>query len=422
MPPRLSPERLLAAEEGLTTVLSLTEPADNALHRLFRSSPNLGLQDRAFIAETTYTALRYLRRLEIACQDKVTPRRILLATLMYYEGYSVRELSSHLHPKESAWLENIRGIAFPTDPALSLNLPDWLYAKLAEKFSNHDLIELAHALNSPAPLDLRTNTLIKHRDDVMLAFQDKNIPVTQTPYSPLGLRLRDKMALMNLDLFKEGAIEVQDEGSQLICQLMEVRRRERIADFCAGAGGKSLAMAASMQSRGQIYAFDVSEKRLAKMGPRLKRSNASNIQPVRITSESDSKLERYHERMDRVLVDAPCSGLGTLRRNPELKWRQTPDTVTKLVKLQESILNAAARLVKPGGRLVYATCSLLDEENINQIDRFLACHPDFKLLPANEILQRQRINLDTGILLELWPHKHGTDAFFAAAMEKIRSE
>jgi len=191
-----------------------------------------------------------------------------------------------------------------------------------------------------------------------------------------------------------------------------------VADFCAGAGGKTLAMGALMRNTGRLYAFDVSEKRLHNLGQRLKRSGLSNLNAQVISSETDPKLKRLNGKFDRVLVDAPCSGLGTLRRNPDLKWRQTPEDVAELNIKQTNILARAARLTKAGGRLIYATCSLLSDENEHIAENFLATHPDFILLNAAEILRQQQINLDTGDYLKLLPHLHQTDGFFAAVFEK----
>jgi len=174
-----------------------------------------------------------------------------------------------------------------------------------------------------------------------------------------------------------------------------------------------------MRSTGRLYAFDVSDRRLAKLKPRLARSGLSNVNPVLIDSEHDAKIKRLAGKIDRVLVDAPCSGLGTLRRNPDLKWRQSPESVAELTPKQLSILTSAARLVKVGGRLVYATCSMLEAENEGVVKQFLATHPGFKLVPAREVLAEQRIDLDTGDYLQLWPHKHGTDGFFAAVLERL---
>ncbi len=219
-------------------------------------------------------------------------------------------------------------------------------------------------------------------------------------------------------LFTEGKIEVQDEGSQLLSYLVAPKRGMMVADMCAGAGGKTLAMGALMRNTGRLYAFDVSEKRLHSLGQRLKRSGLSNLNAQSISSENDPKLKRLNGKFDRVLVDAPCSGLGTLRRNPDLKWRQTPQDVAELNVKQANILARAARLTKEGGRLIYATCSLLSDENERIAESFLAAHPDFKLLNAAEILRQQQIDLDTGDYLKLLPHLHQTDGFFAAVFEK----
>jgi 16S rRNA (cytosine967-C5)-methyltransferase len=222
-------------------------------------------------------------------------------------------------------------------------------------------------------------------------------------------------------LFTEGKIEVQDEGSQLLAYLVAPKRGMMVADFCAGAGGKSLAIGALMRNTGRLYAFDVSEKRLHNLGQRLKRSGLSNMHAQVISSETDPKLKRLNGKFDRVLVDAPCSGLGTLRRNPDLKWRQMPEDVAELNVKQTNILARAAKLTKTGGRLIYATCSLLNDENENIAEQFLAAHPDFKLLNAAEILAQQQIELDTGNYLKLLPHLHNTDGFFAAVFEKTQA-
>ncbi|MBM3346600.1 MAG: RsmB/NOP family class I SAM-dependent RNA methyltransferase, partial [Betaproteobacteria bacterium] len=240
-----------------------------------------------------------------------------------------------------------------------------------------------------------------------------------TPYSPSGIRLAGKPAINRHPLFLAGEIEVQDEGSQLLAWLVEPRRGEMVVDFCAGAGGKTLALGMLMRSTGRLYAFDVSARRLENLKPRLARSGLSNVHPQRIEGERDPRVQRLAGKIDRVLVDSPCSGLGTLRRNPDLKWRQTPASVEELRDRQAKVLASAAVLVKPGGRLVYATCSILASENRRIVDAFLQAQPQFVLRPAAEILPRQKIALDCSECLELWPTTHGTDAFFAAALERV---
>jgi 16S rRNA (cytosine967-C5)-methyltransferase len=245
------------------------------------------------------------------------------------------------------------------------------------------------------------------------------------------LRVSDKAQLRNLSAYKRGAIEVQDEGSQLLALLVDAKRGEMVADFCAGAGGKTLALGASMRNTGRLYAFDTSAHRLEGLKPRLARSSLSNIHPVAIAHERDERIKRLSGKMDRVLVDAPCSGLGTLRRNPALKWRQTPQTIEDMARLQAAILQSAARLVKSGGRLVYATCSLLKDENEAIALQFSQANPEFEMLQVADVLTQLKVENaetlcsgtglegSTGLeYLRLWPHIHGTDGFFAAIWQK----
>jgi 16S rRNA (cytosine967-C5)-methyltransferase len=285
-----------------------------------------------------------------------------------------------------------------------------------------NLRSLARALAQTAPLDLRVNLIKADRNEVAAALAAEGIEAVPTPYSPVGLRVAGRPALNRHRLFTSGAIEVQDEGSQLLCHLLGPRRGEMIVDFCAGAGGKSLALGALMRSTGRVYAFDVSEGRLAKLGPRLARSGLSNVHPQRIATERDPKVKRLSGKIDRVLVDAPCTGLGTLRRNPDLKWRQTAQSVSELAAKQTAILAAAAGLVKRGGRLLYATCSILSEENERVVQAFLAAHPEFALVAPAAALAAARIELpghESGEeFLRLRPDVHETDAFFGALMER----
>ena len=222
-------------------------------------------------------------------------------------------------------------------------------------------------------------------------------------------------------MFLDGFLEVQDEGSQLLALISGAKRGEVVVDFCAGAGGKTLALAAMMNNTGRLYAMDVSEKRLANIKPRIARAGVGNITPQRLDHERDLRLKKLWNKADRVLVDAPCSGLGTLRRNPDLKYRQSNDSIDELVTLQTRILDSAAHLVKRGGYLVYATCSILAEENQNQIQNFLANHAEFSLVNCGDLLKSNKIELDTGEFLQLNPATHHTDGFFAAVMQKSSS-
>jgi 16S rRNA (cytosine967-C5)-methyltransferase len=281
-----------------------------------------------------------------------------------------------------------------------------------------DALALARGLLAPAPLDLRVNSQLAEREAVLAALRAEGLGAAPTPYSPLGVRLTEKPALQHHALFRAGKVEVQDEASQLLGWLVAPRRREMVVDFCAGAGGKTLALGALMRSEGRLYAFDTAQRRLANLAPRLKRSGLSNVHPQLIDDEHDARVRRLAGKIDRVLVDAPCTGLGTLRRNPDLKWRQSPQALAELTRKQASILAAAAGLVKSGGRLVYATCSILREENEAIVETFLAAHPQFALDDASGILRAQGIALDTGVCFRVCPHSHQMDGFFAAVLAR----
>lgn len=420
----MTPQDLSHAIEAVELCLDFSRPADVQLSAFYRHYPKLGGRERAFIAETVYGVIRRLRTLEfLAVGDSgrtPTPRRLVLAWLARFGGHNLRELEP-LAGKHKAELEWLRGIKAADLGALSeaqrLDLPDWLHERLAAQYGEA-LPGLMAALNNPAPLDLRINPAKISREAALAALEKEGLAAAPTPWSPLGLRMQGKPALQKHPLFLDGSLEVQDEGSQLLGQLLAPRRGEMVCDFCAGAGGKTLLLGAMMRSSGRLYAFDVSEKRLAKLKPRLARSGLSNVQAQVIANERDARVKRLAGKFDRVLVDAPCSGLGTLRRNPDLKWRQSPDSVAELIAKQQSILDAASRLVKAGGRLVYATCSLLTEENEDIVSAFLAAHPEYRLLPSGEVLAGQRIDLEMGEYLRLEPARHGTDGFFAAVLER----
>lgn len=415
---RLHPGVTAHTEEVLREVLRFTGPADVTLSRFFREHPKLGGRERNAIAEAVYAVLRNKVAYASFSESGVGPAMRRLALLGLADSVGIEALGG-VTEEEGNWLQRIAKIDRSALPlAMRANLPAWLMEKLVARDGEEGMLALACALNRPAPLDLRVNAAKAKREDVAVALEHAGIEFEMTPYSPLGLRLRRKPALQNMALFNEGAIEVQDEGSQLLTQIVGAKRGEMVVDFCAGAGGKTLALGAAMRNTGRLYAFDVAEKRLAKLKPRLARSGLSNVHPVLIAHENDAKVKRLAGKIDRVLVDAPCSGLGTLRRNPDMKWRQTPQSVAELTTKQQSILAGAARLLKPGGRLVYATCSLLDEENEMIAQQFQASHPDFHPVPMGELLSEQKIPLDMQDYLKLFPHVHGTDGFFAAVFER----
>ncbi|MGH8662455.1 MAG: RsmB/NOP family class I SAM-dependent RNA methyltransferase [Burkholderiales bacterium] len=410
--------QLEAAIEALTLVLRFDRPADSVLHDFFRTRHALGSHDRAFVAEAVYGVLRRKRTVDHLAPGG-SPRRMLLAWLARIRGISIRELAAELKQDEASWLAGVK--ARPLEDmslAVRAELPDWVVERLGSRLAEAEIAALARGLNEPAPLDLRVNTLLAGREEVRQALAVDAVVSEPTPYSPVGLRVKGRPAINRHPLFLTGAIEVQDEGSQLLGYLLAPGRHDLVVDFCAGSGGKSLMLGALMRSHGRIYAFDVSAARLNRLKPRLKRSGLSNIYPQPIRNENDIRVKRLAGKIHRVLVDAPCSGLGTLRRNPDLKWRQSPRSVEEMKLKQAAILRAAANLVKPRGRLVYATCGLLAEENEDIIAAFLAERGDFRKLHCQELLLQQGIALETGEYLRLLPHLHGTDGFFAAALQR----
>jgi 16S rRNA (cytosine967-C5)-methyltransferase len=407
---RPTPALVAYAVTVLTELLRFSRPADQALSAYFRSHRNLGQQDRAFVAETAFAVLRRRRSLEAAAGSAV-PRDLAVAALVRVFGISARALG-----EDAALATRVKeGAGRALSPAEKADLPDWLWERLVAAYGADEAAAIAQGLLGTAPLDLRVNLDKLGRDEALARLEIEGAP---TALSPAGIRMRGKPAINRHALFLDGSLEVQDEGSQLLAYLLAPRRGEMVADFCAGAGGKTLALSMLMHGTGRVYAMDVSEKRLRELAPRAARAGISNVHPIVLSDEGDLRARRLAGKLDRVLVDAPCSGFGTLRRNPDLKWRHQETAIAELAAKQARILKAAAKLVKPGGRLVYATCSILPEENEAVADAFAAGHRDFKSLPCGELLAAQRIPVETGERLRLWPHRHGTDGFFAAAFEK----
>jgi 16S rRNA (cytosine967-C5)-methyltransferase len=333
-----------------------------------------------------------------------------------------RELGPALSSNESLWLAQMRQrVNEPLPLGVAADLPDWLIERMLAAMTQEQVLAIGQAMQQPAPLDLRVNTLLATRAEVLAALRGSGYVVDSTPYSPLCLRVQGKPTLEQHPLYLSGKVEVQDEGSQLLGLLLAPRRREMVVDFCAGAGGKTLLLGQLMRSEGALYAFDVSASRMMRLRKRLARSGLNNVHPEVIAHENDVGLKRLAGKIDRVLVDAPCTGTGTLRRNPDLKWRQTDAAVDLLRVKQAAILDAAARLVKFGGRLVYATCSLLPQENDEIVDDFLRTHPEFSERRCQSVLDEAGVEIDCGDRLRLLPQVHGTDGFFAAVLQRGRA-
>jgi 16S rRNA (cytosine967-C5)-methyltransferase len=411
--------RLDQIRKVLDEVLTMRFAADSVVSHWFRAHPSLGIRDRAEVAESVYDVLRHLRLYRQLAESGVGNAVRRLAIQGALSTMDPEKVKSVLDVGELAWLERIAQIE-PGSMSLPVreSLPDWLFDRIKDF---PELESLAHALNQHAALDIRVNPLEAERDEMLADLTRGNAvrhaPVA-TPFSPWGIRLKGRPAMNKWHQFEHGLIEVQDEGSQLLALLVGPKRGEMVIDFCAGAGGKTLLLGALMRSTGRLYAFDVSATRLAKAKPRFARSGLSNVVPVAIDHENDQRVRRLAGKAHRVLVDAPCSGVGTLRRNPDLKWRQSAQSLEELVALQARILASASRCVAPGGRLVYATCSLLTEENENQAEKFLAEHPDFELVDAAPILAARTPLVIEGPYFKLRPDVHGTDGFFAAVFER----
>jgi len=413
----------------LGEVLRFDGPADAVMSRYFKHERTLGMRDRSLIAEATFYTLRHYATLSAQlapAHPARAPRLAALVTLARQHGIDALGPRALRHDERA--VRGALAIDIRRMPAtIRAEVPLWLFTHVTAQY--HDAEPLFAALTEVAPLDLRVNTIKANRDVVLAqlrAATPEHAPLAAqaTRYSPDGIRLDEKPALTRWPLYQEGLIEVQDEGSQLIARLVAPKRGDMVADFCAGAGGKTLALGSLMRSSGRIYAFDIHAKRLAGLGPRLKRSGLSNVHPAAIASENDIRIKRLAGKIDRVLVDAPCSGSGTLRRNPDLKWRFDETELVRVNQVQVNLLRAASRLVKPGGRLVYSTCSLLALENEQVVERFIAEHPQFEVVPANDVLAAQRVEVDVAERFAPWfvmlPHLHGTDGFFAAVLERRR--
>lgn len=413
---KISAPQFEHAVAALVAVLRFDYPADAILSRYLREHRELGAPDRAFVAEAVFGVLRRKRLLDhLTGEGKA--RALLLAWLSRVRGINTRELEPVMRRGDAEFIAGIKAASTDTlTLAQRAELPDWVTERLLAHHAEDEILKLGNSLSEPAPLDLRVNTLRGKRDEVIAQLAADGLDATPTPYAPNGLRLAGRPSINRHPLFLDGTLEVQDEGSQLLCSLVAPTRHELVIDFCAGAGGKTLALGAIMHNRGRLYAFDVSAARLKKLQPRLARSGLSNVHPQTIANENDLRVKRLTGKADRVLVDAPCSGLGTLRRNPDLKWRQSPQSVAELTQKQAAILAAAARMVKPGGRVVYATCSLLAAENEAIVEAFLAANPRFSLIDCDSVFEQQHIALRTGRYLQLAPHTHGTDGFFGAVL------
>jgi 16S rRNA (cytosine967-C5)-methyltransferase len=428
--------------EVLDEIRRSTFPADAVIGRFFRDRKYLGSRDRRFIAETVYGTLRHqercdetLRRVGVDPGGTTAPGRALLQSLAYLltvEGRSdltpedIAELVSggEASPEAEgiAKVLNLLQTAAPDvttmKPAQRYSFPAWMVERLRVEFGPGEAEQVMSSLNEPAALTVRANLLKGTVEEARKRLEAEGLTTLPGRYAPAALSLTKRVNLFGLQSFKDGWIEVQDEGSQLLPLLVDPKPTAKVLDVCAGAGGKTLAFAALMKNRGEIVASDVHDARLEELRRRSRRAGASNIRVER--PENPSGLTKHHPAgFDVVFVDAPCSGLGTIRRNPGMKWTVSERTVKELSIKQFDILSRAAAHVKPGGLLVYATCTLLSEENEGVVQRFLASSHEFTPEPPRARLEALGVeNALSGDWVKLLPHRHGTDGFFAAFLRR----
>jgi 16S rRNA (cytosine967-C5)-methyltransferase len=427
--------QVAAAIDILGTIDTGERPADEVTADYFRRRRYIGAKDRTQISNHVYTVLRHRGALDwwIGKHPIETGSRSrVLAALVLTEGWGPEAVAlccdgnrfrpPLLSAAEEKLVSNLarHTLRHPEmSRAVANELPEWLLPYF-ERVFGQGLERKMAALNEGAPIDLRVNLLKADREAARRALAIEGIAATPTPWSSIGLRLTQRVPLGGLTAVRDGLVEVQDEGSQIVALLVDARPGMQVVDFCAGAGGKTLALAAQMANRGKLVACDVSVQRLEKGARRLRRAGVCNAERRALTSERDKWVKRHAGHFDRVLIDAPCLGTGTWRRNPGEKWRVTPEELADLIVRQQQILNSAARLVRPGGRLVYATCSVLYEENEAQADAFLVAAPEFSVVPATNVWHETIGDVAPGgeRYLRLTPARHGTDGFFVAIFER----
>ncbi len=413
--------RLAGAIELLSAIEAAPrKPADAVANSFFRERRYIGGGDRRAVSDEAWFVLRHWRRLEWWLQrsgGQASPRLLIAATLLL-EGRPAESVERSfsggryapdtLEPAELRVLRALDGhtLEHPEMPeAVRFEVPDWVLPHLRARFGADLAAELA-ALTGTASFDLRVNLLKGTREQAMASLANADIAAEPTPLSPWGLRARGRQNVTATGAFKDGLVEIQDEGSQLIALAVGAEPEMRVLDYCAGAGGKTLGLAMTMRNRGHIVACDVSAPRLEGAVRRLRRAGVHNVEQHLLVA-GDKWAKRRAGSFDRVLVDAPCTGTGTWRRNPDARLRLREQDLVELVGKQGAILQEASRLLRPAGRLIYATCSVLAEENEAQVRHFLAHNPQFTVVP----------DASGADFLSLTPKSHGTDGFFAAVLE-----
>jgi 16S rRNA (cytosine967-C5)-methyltransferase len=416
-----------------------SRPADAVIDNFFRTHRYLGSHDRRFIAETVYGILRWKMLLDGIIAHAMVPELLLgrelfssnlmtfrcCAYLLHAGTYSAEQLCAEF-PDEARdplrSLERHRSDCESDETtsreiALANSFPEWMVDTWIAQYGIDDAKLLCRALNESAPITLRVNTLKVTVEECRAALKREGIDTEPTRWSPFGLTLRRRINVFQLEAFRNGFFEVQDEGSQILALLVDPKPSAKVVDACAGAGGKTLALGAVMKNRGVIFALDVHTTRLDELRKRLKRSGLDTVRVK--TIDGETLPDEMLAMADYVLVDAPCSGLGTMRRNPGMKWTVTPEVVGEISRKQSRILDLYSQCVKESGILVYATCTTMPEENELVVEGFLAAHPEFELeAPATRLARYNIASLAESKYFQLLPHRHNTDGFFAAVMKK----
>jgi 16S rRNA (cytosine967-C5)-methyltransferase len=430
--------RVAATIELLDEVVSRSDrPADLVANAFFRSRRFIGGGDRRAVSDRVWRILRRYGQLgwwlDRTRHPDRSARALVGADLLLVEGLTLPDVQAMFDggryrplPLDEAEMRALRqmeghSLSHPGQPDwVRLNVQEWVTPYLREAYGEAWGREIA-ALEAPPPVDLRVNRLKATVAEARRALHREGIETEPMRYAPDGLRLTRRLSVVAGEAFQGGLVEIQDEGSQLVAALVDARPGMQVADYCAGAGGKTLALAAGMNNKGRVVAMDVLETRLDRSAQRLRRAGAHNVERRALGTDNARWLKRQKGAFDRVLVDVPCSGTGTWRRNPDGRWTLTPQDLAELLPKQAEILDAASRLVKPGGGLIYATCSVLPVENERQVEAFLQRHADFALVPVADLWsQAVRSEPPAGMAqapyLKLSPLQHGTDGFFAAML------
>lgn len=417
------------------------KPADIVLHYFFKNKKYLGASDRRIISETIYQAIRTIIRIEFLLKQHQLGQNLYVPVCLYTilcEKYSPKDVKSCFTEKfrypEHLWqkIHTALQTEYKTDLeaeniAYHTAFPVWFVEELLNTYSAAEVIQLLTVLNQNAKVHLRVNTFLSDREHVIQLLNKEGIEAHKGELSPDSLIVDKRKPIFTTQTFKNGLIELQDEGSQIVTWLVNPKAGKTVLDACAGGGGKTLHLATIMKGKGTVFAYEIAPERFGNIKQRLRRSQLQNVQLLDSLQKFEKFTQKYTQQIDYVLVDAPCSASGTLRRNPDLKLRLKKEQLEKLPQTQLDILQAYQKFVRKGGRLVYVTCSVFERENQAVVEKFLSLHPEFKSMPVSEVVKEIKLPVDTTALLnltknkrylQLLPHVQDTDGFFIAVMER----